>query len=470
MTIFVAVNICSETGSTASSRCATSSGEILVFPGIFPLFTRAELSDVPGNVRGVGNLASAVDELLAVDVREAPGAQLQEETAEILRQINRLNAALLTRVEAVDRRGLAPEECGATASWLWHDLRLSPNAAHRMVRLSRTLADVLPGTIAAMADGDVSLEHAQLIASLRRVITDSALSQVEQHLVAIARERRPDQLRGTVHYVKHAYAPDKGVKDEQELHDQRSLSMDTTLDGAGVGRWLLPGASQETLATAIHAASAPEAGDTRSADQRRADALVTIAEIALRSGQLSITGGVKPHVTVIVPAQVAAQPLQPRPLPDAMFPDLDSIDSELRQRVAETGFGSVISPNWARRFLCDAAVSRIVMTATSEILDAGRATRTWAAAQIRAITARDRGCIWPGCTIPAAWCEAHHINHWADGGDTSVTNGALICGRHHDRVHLHGHAITRRANGQYTIDLRKGSDPNWQGPRNRAGP
>jgi hypothetical protein len=57
------------------------------------------------NVHDMGNLASAVDELLAVDVREAPAAQLQEETAEILRQRNRLDAALLQRVEAVDRRG-----------------------------------------------------------------------------------------------------------------------------------------------------------------------------------------------------------------------------------------------------------------------------------------------------------------------------------------------------------------------------
>jgi hypothetical protein len=332
------------------------------------------------------------------------------------------------------------------------------------------MADVLPLTMAAMADGDVSTDHAQLIASLRKVITDFALNQVEQHLVAIARERRPDQLRNAVRYVKHAYAPTKGVKDEQELHEQRSLSMDTTFDGAGVGRWILPGASQETVATALHAASAPEANDTRSADQRRADALVTVCEIALRSGQLPITGGVKPHVSVIVPAQVIAEPLHPHPLPDDLFPHLDLIETELRNRVVETGFGAAISPAWARRFLCDAAVSRIVMTAASEVLDAGRATRTWTAAQIRAIVARDRHCVWPGCDIPAAWCEAHHIHHWGDGGPTNVENGVLLCGRHHDRVHLYGHAITRRPDGHYTVDLRKGSDPRWHGPRNRAGP
>src|SRR3954447_26634644 len=133
----------------------------------------------------MGNLASAVDELLAVDVREAPAAQLQGEALEILRQRNRLDAAYLARVEAIDRRGLVPDEHVTTASWLRHEARLSPTAAHRDVQLARDVTDVLPLTAAAMTDGDVSTGHARQIASLRRVITDDALRQVECHLVAI---------------------------------------------------------------------------------------------------------------------------------------------------------------------------------------------------------------------------------------------------------------------------------------------
>ena len=418
----------------------------------------------------MGNLASAVDELLAVDVREAAATQLHEEVDEIVRQRRRLDAAYFARVEAIDRRGLVPEEFGSTQAWLRFTQRLSPVRAHRDVRLGRDLADILPLTSAAMADGDVSAEHAQVIAGLRRVLTDFALGKVEKHLVAIARERNPNDLRRATAHVKDAYAPERGVKDEQDAHQDRSLSMDTTLDGTGVGRWILPPASQETVATAIHAASAPEANDTRSADQRRADGLVTIAEIALRSGELPVTGGVKPHVTLVVPAEVITEPMHARPLPVELFSDLDAIEADLRRRVVQTGFGNSISPTWARRFLCDAAVSRIVMTATSEILDAGRSTRTFTAAQIRAIVARDQHCIWPGCDTPAAWCEAHHIHHWADGGHTSVDNGALLCGRHHDRVHLYGHAIIKKPSGRYTVDLRPGTDRWWVGPRARAGP
>jgi hypothetical protein len=255
--------------------------ESLCFQALFGRCITPELSGPTLSVPVMGNLASAVDELLAVDVRDASGCQLRDEVADITRQINRLEAARLARVEAVDRRGLVPEEYLTSAAWLWHELRVSPTTAHRAVKLSRDLADVLPLTFAAMVDGDVSADHAQQIASLRRVLTDSALSQVEQHLVAIARERRPDELRRSVAHVKHAYRADKGVKDEQDLHEQRSLSMASTFDGAGVGRWLLPPPSQETVETAIHAASAPEADDTRTADQRRADGLVTVCEIAL---------------------------------------------------------------------------------------------------------------------------------------------------------------------------------------------
>ena len=111
----------------------------------------------------------------------------------------------------------------------------------------------------------------------------------------------------------------------------------------------------------------------------------------------------------------------------------------------------------------------IVTGPASEILDAGRATRTFTAAQLRAIVARDRHCIWTGGDAPAGWCDGHHIQHWADDGPTDLDNGVLLCGRHHDRVHNGHHAITREPDGTYTVDKRPGSDPSWT-TRNRGGP
>src|SRR4051794_2866478 len=397
----------------------------------------------------MGNLASAVDELLAEDPRDVPSAALGEEIVEISRQLSRLQAAYLDRVEAFDRTGAALGEHGSTAAWLRAKTRATPNASYRDVHLARDLFDVLPATRAALRDGVINPTQAQQIASLRSAIGDDALRSAEPHLVEFASRVSAKELTGAITHVKHMYGRERNDRDEQDDYAARKLHSSTTVGGMGVGQWVLHPAGQEIVQTALHALSKPIPGDDRTPAQRRADALVTMAELAMRSGQLPITGGVKPHVTVIVGNETLAD------APGAP--------------AADYGFGTTTSAEWARRFACDAAVSRIVMGPASEILDAGRTVRTFTAAQLRAIVARDRHCIWTGCDAPPGWCDGHHIQHWADGGPTDVDNGVLLCGRHHDRVHNNHHGITRTPDGHYTVDLRPGSDPTWTA-RNKGAP
>ncbi|WP_232216000.1 HNH endonuclease signature motif containing protein [Promicromonospora sukumoe] len=88
-----------------------------------------------------------------------------------------------------------------------------------------------------------------------------------------------------------------------------------------------------------------------------------------------------------------------------------------------------------RRLLCDAAVSRVVFGPDSQVLDVGRAQRTVTGQMRRAVIARDKHCVYVDCTQPPARCEVHHAErHWADGGETSVRNAALLCWHHHDLV------------------------------------
>jgi HNH endonuclease/Domain of unknown function (DUF222) len=89
----------------------------------------------------------------------------------------------------------------------------------------------------------------------------------------------------------------------------------------------------------------------------------------------------------------------------------------------------------ARRIACDASVMRVVMAGESEPLDVGRRTAVISPALRRAVIARDRRCRFPGCDRPPAWCDAHHVQHWADGGTTSLDNLLLICRRHHRMLH-----------------------------------
>lgn len=87
--------------------------------------------------------------------------------------------------------------------------------------------------------------------------------------------------------------------------------------------------------------------------------------------------------------------------------------------------------------LCDCHVSRVVMGPDSKPVDVGRQGQSWPRAIRRAIIARDGGCQWPGCEVPAAWCDVHHAVHWIHGGPTALSNGYMLCPRHHRFLHRH---------------------------------
>jgi hypothetical protein len=391
----------------------------------------------------MSNLMSAVDELLALDVDAMSGPALLAQIAELRTQLNRAEAAYYRLLERADRSGATLADAGSTQAWLREQTRVSPSVAHRDVGLARDLADALPATRAAFDDGTISPAHAQAISMLRPMVADDTIARIEPHVIDIATRINPTQLHRVVRQLKVRYQDTEDTrKNDQDDYAARRLDTTTGMYGAGLGQWELYPTGHETVMTAIHAASAPIAGDDRTPTQRRADALVTIAEIALRSGELPITGGVAPHVSVVVPlATLQAQPQAP---------------------AVEFQFGAVTGADWARRYACDGEISRIIIGTKGEILDAGRATRTFTAAQRRAIIVRDEGhCDWAGCDAPAAWCEVHHVVHWADGGPTSVDNGMLLCGRHHDRVHLFGHAVIK-GSGPYRVDPSPGTVPNWQ--------
>ena len=98
-----------------------------------------------------------------------------------------------------------------------------------------------------------------------------------------------------------------------------------------------------------------------------------------------------------------------------------------------------ISAETVRRLACDATISRIIVDHDGMPLAAGEARRSIPPALRRALELRDKGCTHPGCDVPARWCDAHHIQHWADDGKTEISNLRLLCRTHHGRQHDHPH-------------------------------
>ncbi|WP_404285503.1 DUF222 domain-containing protein [Glutamicibacter arilaitensis] len=101
--------------------------------------------------------------------------------------------------------------------------------------------------------------------------------------------------------------------------------------------------------------------------------------------------------------------------------------------VTEHGFA--LRPAQLRQVLARAKIIPLVLGGRGEILDIGREQRNFPRYMRRAIKARDRGCIVPGCTVPPEHCELHHIWWWSRGGPTAVYLGCCLCTAHHHDVH-----------------------------------
>jgi hypothetical protein len=109
----------------------------------------------------------------------------------------------------------------------------------------------------------------------------------------------------------------------------------------------------------------------------------------------------------------------------------------------------VVCGEAARRLVCDAGVCRVLTNGSSQILDAGRSTRTVTLAQRRALVVRDGGCV--GCRAPVGWCEAHHVIYWLDFGPTDLDNLVLLCWGCHRDVHERGWHPIRGPDGHWRV-------------------
>ncbi|MGW5363509.1 HNH endonuclease, partial [Actinopolymorpha pittospori] len=110
--------------------------------------------------------------------------------------------------------------------------------------------------------------------------------------------------------------------------------------------------------------------------------------------------------------------------------------------------GPPLSATLVRQLACDAEIIPVVLGGDGAVLDLGRGTRLFTYAQRHALAERDGYyCHFPHCRRPEKWTEAHHINHWADGGATDLNNGVLLCQHHHTVIHTQGWTVRMGPDG-----------------------
>lgn len=165
--------------------------------------------------------------------------------------------------------------------------------------------------------------------------------------------------------------------------------------------------------------------DTRTAAQKRHDALANALAVAAVSGELPTIGGAAPTLIVSVNAEDLAAGTGSAHLEGCEAP---------------------VSLATAHRVACAGSTQRVLIAEGGRIVALGVPDRVFNAHQRRAITLRDGGCIIPGCQIPASWCEIHHVTDHAKGGPTHTDNGALLCWYHHRFLEWNGWHI-RMNNG-----------------------
>jgi hypothetical protein len=158
---------------------------------------------------------------------------------------------------------------------------------------------------------------------------------------------------------------------------------------------------------------------------RRADALVLIAETALSQPPTGLPAAERHQVILHIDAPALAGA---------------SEDAQ-----CELEHGPRIAVETARRMLCDASIVTVHEDADGTPLNVGRKTRAIPTALRRALSSRDR-CRFPGCSHKV-FTDAHHIEHWANGGETKLSNLVLLCRVHHRLVHEEGFTVERTVHG-----------------------
>jgi len=360
-----------------------------------------------------------------VDLKQLRLEELEDQITELAGHLNAANYRWLTLIAEFDRRnGWCDGKLPSCAHWLNFKVGLNLGAAREKIRVAHAL-EGLPKIAASMARGELSYSKV-------RALTRIACDTTEDSLLMMA-------LHGTAHHVERLVRHYRQVEHAEDLarearqEERCKLSYWYDSDGSLIVQGRIPALQgaifEKALEAAMEAVPATEPISPRkypldwddpeephvalrTYGARRANALTLMAESFLQHG----------------PAQSSADRYQV-----VVHVDAATLKNYEAGR-CEIEHGPSITADTARQITCDSSLVRLIENDNGEPLDIGRKTRSIPPALRRALNARDSGCRFPGCTFHR-YVDAHHIKHWADGGETKLSNLITLCRAHHRMMH-----------------------------------
>lgn len=381
---------------------------------------------------------SVVERLSRAEV-EALGDQI----AELSLRIDVAKHSMLTHLRTFDENnGWSDSGFISLAAWLSWRVGIGPVAAREHVRVARALGE-LKLVDAAFASGKLSWSKV-------RAITRAATPETEQDFIDIAMHATASQIERLTAAYRRVRVDSKVPPADQRRFVRRS---ETASGMVRIDVQLPPEQANvvwEALTTALDrrpndsAESASDAEPDASAETKpverdpsrlpsdRADALVSVAQAYLEHRPRTLGSG---YEMVVMTTK------------EQLEHGHAGVGGYLRD-------GTPVPLHMARMLACDCSRVDVDVGHSGEILDVGRARRTIPSAIGRALWLRDGGCRAPGCGRKRH-LHAHHIEAWADGGKTAMSNLVLLCPSHHMLVH-EGQLFVKLRDGKVVFENRHG--------------
>ena len=390
--------------------------------------------------------------------------KLGEEITLLAGQMNALNHRLLTLIAEFDqRKGWSVDgTVRSCAHWLNWKCGIALGAAREKVRVA-CCQQQLPLINASFASGAISYSK---VRAMSRVATP----ENEDFLLMIARH-------GTASHVEKVVAKYKSVQTthgnalERDQENERKLVYYQGQDGMWVIHAKLPSEVGAMVVKAIEAVAAPvqTAKQQQLQDPKKGVSAETFSEAIeeeeparfqdlLQHTRADALVSITEHFLATASQNPEFQGLKGSERCQIMLHvDINTL-REHRHASSQAGRHCNmddkhwISPNTAKRLSCDASMVTVLEDEQGRVLNIGRRTRTVPSAINRALNIRDKTCRVPGC-CESRYLDAHHIKHWADGGDTSLDNLVNLCRAHHRQLHQGCFSINveRTASGQQLV-------------------